>query len=318
MADALKQHRLQRRPLHRPAPGELTPPSPPASRTCRSRTRCGRCCPGRPRRRAPGRAAGGAARGAAPGLLLPGAAPGRGATAEARCGRRSGPCATPSGELRDAPPATAGARPDQGRDRGGRQGPALTDRPSRRGRARRQRGARQLSGRRAGPRCGTPTPCSGTVTLEGGATARDVAAVLGSATLGAGASGARGVVAVLGNVSRPGRRGDQDVVSIGRTRQRGSRRPRGGSTTRFLPQPARPPPGSSPSTSSRTSPRPWACSSRRWSGSPCSSSWASGAGGDAAAAWRRSRAPWPAGRGGPLFAGLLGSVGMVLLRCCWR
>jgi hypothetical protein len=55
----------------------------------------------------------------------------------------------------------------------------------------------------------------GSLTLEGGAAARDVAAVMGSATLGAGAS-AREVVAVMGNVEiGPGAEVHQDVVSVG-------------------------------------------------------------------------------------------------------
>lgn len=55
----------------------------------------------------------------------------------------------------------------------------------------------------------------GSLTLDAGATARDVAAVLGSATLGAGAS-AREVVAVMGNVEiGPGAEVAQDVVSVG-------------------------------------------------------------------------------------------------------
>ncbi len=55
----------------------------------------------------------------------------------------------------------------------------------------------------------------GKVTLDAGSRARDVAAVLGSASLAAGAS-AREVVSVLGNVDiGPGANVDQDVVSVG-------------------------------------------------------------------------------------------------------
>jgi hypothetical protein len=55
----------------------------------------------------------------------------------------------------------------------------------------------------------------GSVTLDAGASARDVAAVMGSATLATGAS-AREVVAVMGNVEiGPGAEVAQDVVSVG-------------------------------------------------------------------------------------------------------
>ena len=55
----------------------------------------------------------------------------------------------------------------------------------------------------------------GNLTLDGGATARDAVAVLGSAKLAGGAS-AREVVAVLGDVDiGPGAEVDQDVISVG-------------------------------------------------------------------------------------------------------
>lgn len=55
----------------------------------------------------------------------------------------------------------------------------------------------------------------GKITLDAGSRARDVSAVMGSASLAAGAS-AREVIAVLGNVEiGPGANVDQDVVSVG-------------------------------------------------------------------------------------------------------